>query len=337
MTEKIALIESGSANCSAAVPGAVTPRKVAIIGSGPAGCSAAIYAARACLDPILFTGAESGGQLSMTTAVENYPGFPEVIMGPQLMERMLEQASHCGAEVLTRTIKKVNFSTSTLLLEDDLKQSYAFNSVIIATGAQAKWLGIPSEEKFRGFGLSSCATCDGFFFRGQHVAIVGGGNTAAEEALYMSNIASSVTLIHRREALRAERTLQKRVFSDPKIKVLWNSELIEVLGEEGSDKHVTGALIRDNKTEVVTKLDLQAIFVAIGHSPNTKIFRDSLSCDESGYIITGPDSTQTSLPGVFAAGDVQDRIFRQAITAAGSGCMAALEAEKFLSTMQFTS
>lgn len=307
-------------------------RKIAIIGSGPAGCSAAIYAARACLQPILFTGAESGGQLSITTAVENYPGFPDLIMGPQLMEKMLEQASRCGAEVLSKTIRKVDFSSSSLLLEDDSKQTYLFNSVIIATGAQAKWLGIASEEKFRGFGLSSCATCDGFFFRNQDVAVIGGGNTAAEEALYMSKIANSVTLIHRREALRAERTLQNRIFSEPKIKILWNSELVEVLGEDEEDKHVTGALIKNTSGEL-SRIQVQGIFIAIGHSPNTKLFRDFVACDDGGYIITSPGSTRTSVEGVFAAGDVQDKVFRQAITAAGSGCMAALEAEKFLSSL----
>lgn len=305
--------------------------KVGIIGSGPAGCAAAIYAARACLDPILFTGADSGGQLAITTAVENYPGFPELIMGPNLMERMLEQAVKCGTRVIPSTIRKVDFSPPRLALEDDAGKAYEFKSVIIATGAQAKWLGIPSEEKYRGFGLSSCATCDGFFFKDQSVAIIGGGNTAAEEALYMSSIAKNITVIHRREALRAERTLQRKLFANPKINFIWNSEVVEILGEEeDGSKYVTGVVVREKNVGRLTKLTLQGVFVAIGHSPNTELFRQFLTCDEEGYIATNPGSTQTNLNGVFAAGDVQDKIFRQAITAAGSGCMAALEAEKFL-------
>jgi thioredoxin reductase (NADPH) len=303
--------------------------KVLIIGAGPAGYTAAIYAARANLQPTLIQGLQPGGQLTITTDVENYPGFADVIQGPWLMEQMQRQAEHVGTKTVFDIIDKIDLSSRPFTATADSGDVYTADSVIIATGAQARWLGIESEEKYRGFGVSACATCDGFFFRGKDVAIVGGGNTAVEEALYLTNHAKSVTVIHRRNKFRAEQILQERLFRHPKIKVVWDSAIDEVLGEQGP-AHVTGIRLKnvvDGATEI---LPVDGLFIAIGHTPVTELFKGQLNLDEDGYIVTAPDSTATNIPGVFAAGDVKDKIFRQAVTAAGMGCMAALEAEKFL-------
>jgi thioredoxin reductase (NADPH) len=302
---------------------------VLIIGSGPAGYTAAIYTARANLAPHLVTGMEPGGQMTITTDVENYPGFAEVIQGPWLMEQMQAQAAAVGTVMHNDLITDVDFSSRPFRCFADSGDFYTADAVIVATGAQARWLGLPTEEKFMGFGVSACATCDGFFYRGKEVAVVGGGNTAVEEALYLTNHATKVTLIHRRDELRAEKILQQRLFDHDKITMVWDSALDEVIGTE-DPLGVTGIKVRNVKSGAIEPLDVDGVFIAIGHDPATKLFVGHLAMDEEGYILTAPDSTATNVPGVFAAGDVQDKIFRQAVTAAGTGCMAALEAEKFL-------
>jgi thioredoxin reductase (NADPH) len=303
--------------------------KVLILGSGPAGYTAAVYAARANLKPLLVRGMQPGGQMSITTDVENYPGFAEVIQGPWLMEQMQAQAEHVGTTMIEDTIVKVDLSRRPFTLTGDSGDTYRCETLIIATGAQAKWLGLPSEDKLRGGGVSACATCDGFFFRGKKVAVVGGGNTAAEEALYLTNHATKVTLIHRRDQLRADKTNQSRVFKHPKIEMAWNSVVEEVVGG-GTPPVVTGVKIKDTVTGATRQIDIDGLFVAIGHNPATELFKGILPMDSEGYLISKPDSTATTIPGVFAAGDVKDKVFRQAVTAAGMGCMAALEAERFL-------
>jgi thioredoxin reductase (NADPH) len=303
--------------------------KLLVIGSGPAGYTAAIYAARANLQPILVQGLQAGGQLTITTDVENYPGFAEVIQGPWLMEQMQRQAEHVGTRVITDMIVSADLSKRPFTCVGDSGDVYVADAVAICTGAQARWLGVPGEEIFRGFGVSACATCDGFFFRGKEVLVVGGGNTAVEEALYLTNHATRVTLIHRRDRLRAEKILQARLFANPKVRVVWDSVVEEILGEK-SPPHVTGARLLNLKTREISVVACDGFFVAIGHTPVTDLFKGQLALDAEGYILTRPDSTATDVPGVFAAGDVRDKIFRQAVTAAGMGCMAALEAEKFL-------
>ena len=302
--------------------------KIIILGSGPAGYTAGIYAARAGLSPLLVSGFQKGGQLTITTYIENFPGFPEPIAGTELMDRMLNQAQNLGVTVIDDQISEVDFSKRPFTLISE-QNSYCADSVIIATGASARWLGLENETKFRGFGVSSCATCDGFFYRNKHVAVVGGGNTAAEEALYLANIAASVTLIHRRDTLRADKTMQERLFNHPKISIEWDSVVCDVLGNE-NPKSMTGLRIKNLKTDKFKELDVDGLFVAIGHTPNTSIFKSALNLDDDGYIITSPGSTKTSIDGIFAAGDVKDSRYRQAITAAGSGCQAFLEAERFL-------
>jgi thioredoxin reductase (NADPH) len=303
--------------------------KVVIIGSGAAGCTAAIYAARAMLDPIMIRGVQPGGQLTITTDVENYPGFAEVIQGPWLMEQMEKQAAQVGARLVSDHVNKVELKRRPFRISCDSGDIYMAESLVIATGAQARWLDLPSEQAFRGHGVSACATCDGFFYRGKNVIVVGGGNTAVEEALFLTNFASKVTVIHRRDAFRAERILQDRLFRHPKIEVMWNSVLADVRGSEDPRK-VVGAVIRNVKTGAVTEIDADGIFIAIGHSPASELFADQVQLKPNGYIKTAPYSTTTSVPGVFAAGDVTDDVYRQAVTAAGMGCMAALEAERFL-------
>src|SRR5690348_8999473 len=302
---------------------------VLIIGSGPAGDTAAIYAARAGLQPILVAGLEPGGQLTITTDVENYPGYAEVIQGPWLMEQMASQAEHVGTRIVHDLIMRVDFRSRPFQCVADSGDIFLADAVIIATGAQARWLGIPSEERLQGRGVSACATCDGFFFRGKSVAVVGGGNTAVEEALYLTHHADDVTVIHRRDALRAEKILQARLFAHPKIKVVWDSVVDEIEGG-GSPEVVTGVRLHNVRTTALERLPVDGVFIAIGHTPNTAIFAGQLAMDSEGYIQTTPGSTRTSAEGVFAAGDVQDKVFRQAVTAAGTGCMAALEAEKWL-------
>lgn len=304
---------------------------VLILGSGAAGLTAAIYSARANLKPILIHGMQPGGQMTITTDVENYPGFPDVIQGPWLMEQMQSQAENVGTEMITDTVVSAKLNVRPFQLVCDSGDTYTTDALIISTGAQAKWLGIDSEKKYQGFGVSACATCDGFFYRGKEVAVIGGGNTAVEEALYLTNHAEKVKLIHRRDTLRAEKLLQERLFSHPKIEIIWNTVVDEIMGNtEGPMPEVTGISLKNIKTDKITQHNLQGVFVAIGHTPNTEIFGDQLDKDAEGYIITKPDSTATSIPGVFAAGDVQDNVYRQAITAAGTGCMAALEVEKFI-------
>ena len=303
--------------------------KVLIIGAGPAGYTAAIYAARANLAPLLITGLEPGGQLMITTDVENYPGFAEVIQGPWLMEQMQRQAEHVGTRLVSDLITAIDLGRRPFVATGDSGDRYLGDCVIIATGAQARWLGLPSEETYRGFGVSACATCDGFFFRGKEVVVVGGGNTAVEEALYLTNHAVRVTLIHRRDALRAEKILQDRLFRNPKITVLWDTVVEEILGKP-EPPQVAGVRVRNVKTGLVARYACAGVFVAIGHVPVTGFVAGQLPLDPEGYIPTRPDSTQTAIPGVFAAGDVRDKVFRQAVTAAGLGCMAAIEAEKFL-------
>jgi len=300
-----------------------------ILGSGPAGLTAAIYAARAGMAPIVVQGIQPGGQLTITTDVENYPGFADVIQGPWLMEQMQKQAEHVGTKVVTDHVNDLDVTQRPFRLTCDSGDVYFADAVILATGAQARWLGIPSEEKFRGYGVSACATCDGFFFRGKQVAIVGGGNTAVEEALFLTNFATQVMLIHRRDRLRAEKIAQDRLFRNPKIAVIWNTVVEEVLGSE-NPPGVTGLKLRNVVTGALSELPTDGLFIAIGHTPATQIFQGKLVMDAEGYIQTTPDSTATSVPGVFAAGDVKDKVFRQAVTAAGMGCMAALEAERFL-------
>jgi thioredoxin reductase (NADPH) len=303
--------------------------KVLIIGAGPAGYTAAIYAARANLEPLLVTGLQPGGQLTITTDVENYPGFAEIIQGPWLMEEMQRQAEHVGTRVVVDLIERVDLGLRPFIAGGDSGDVYVAEAVIIATGAQARWLGLPSEEIFRGFGVSACATCDGFFFRGKEVVVVGGGNTAVEEALYLTNHARRVTLIHRRNALRAEKILQDRLFRNPKIDIIWDAVVDEILGER-EPPLVTGVRLREVPTGRLFDVGCDGVFVAIGHTPVTGLVAGQVRLDPEGYIVTRPDSTETSVPGVFAAGDVRDKVFRQAVTAAGMGCMAALEAEKFL-------
>ena len=306
-------------------------KKVLILGSGAAGLTAAIYSARANLKPILIHGMQPGGQMTITTDVENYPGFPDVIQGPWLMEQMQSQAENVGTKMITDTVVSAKLNVRPFELVCDSGDTYTTDALIISTGAQAKWLGIDSEKKYQGFGVSACATCDGFFYRGKEVAVIGGGNTAVEEALYLTNHAEKVKLIHRRDTLRAEKLLQERLFSHPKIEIIWNTVVDEIMGNtEGPMPEVTGISLKHIKTNEITQHNLQGVFVAIGHTPNTEIFGDQLDKDAEGYIITKPDSTATSIPGVFAAGDVQDNVYRQAITAAGTGCMAALEVEKFI-------
>jgi thioredoxin reductase (NADPH) len=307
--------------------------KVIILGSGPAGYTAAIYASRAMLQPIVIQGSQPGGQMTITTDVENYPGFADVIQGPWLMEQMRLQAEHMGARMMLDLIVKVNLKARPIRLEADSGDIYTCDTLIIATGAQARWLGLPSEEKFKGHGVSACATCDGFFFRGKNVAVVGGGNTAAEEALFLTNFADKVTVVHRRDRFRAEKILQERLFKHPKVEVVWNSVLEEVEGVE-TPKGVTGAVLRNLATGEKSRIALDGVFVAIGHAPATELFKGQLETTASGYLITKPDSTQTAIPGVFAAGDVKDEVFRQAVTAAGMGCMAALEAERYLASLE---
>jgi thioredoxin reductase (NADPH) len=304
--------------------------KVLIIGSGPAGYTAAIYAARANLKPILVTGMQPGGQLTITTDVENYPGFADVIQGPWLMQQMEQQAKNVGVEIINDHIKDVDIKSSNFTSTGESGKTYCSDTIIISTGAQARWLGLESEKKFQGFGVSGCATCDGFFYKNKEVMVIGGGNTAVEEAIYLTNFASKVTLVHRRDSLRAESMLQERFFSNKKIEVIWDSVLEEVVGDE-NPLGVTGAKLKNIKTNQESDIKVDGVFIAIGHVPNTGLFKDVLKMDSENYIITASDSTATSVPGVYAAGDVQDKIYRQAVTAAGSGCMAALEAERFIS------
>jgi thioredoxin reductase (NADPH) len=303
--------------------------KVVIIGSGPAGYTAAIYAARAMLEPVMINGTQPGGQLTITTDVENYPGFADVIQGPWLMEQMKAQAEHVGTRIVNDLIVEVDFDHQPFRLIGDSGKVYTADSVIIATGAQARWLGLPSESKFQGFGVSACATCDGFFYREKHVLVVGGGNTAVEEALFLTNFASKVTVIHRRSEFRAERILQDRLFKHPKIEVRWNTELADVTGNS-MPPSVTGAVLRNTLTGETEPLSVDGIFIAIGHTPATSIFAGKLDMKPGGYLQVKPGTTQTNVPGVYAAGDVTDDVYRQAVTAAGMGCMAALEAERFL-------
>jgi thioredoxin reductase (NADPH) len=303
--------------------------KVIIIGSGPAGYTAAIYAARAMLEPLMIQGIQPGGQLTITTDVENYPGFADVIQGPWLMDQMKAQAEHVGTKIVNDLITEVDFDHRPFSLKGDSGTIYTADAVIIATGAQARWLNLPAEDKFKGFGVSACATCDGFFYRNKHVLVIGGGNTAVEEALFLTNFASKVTVIHRRSEFRAERILQDRLFKHPKIEVRWNTELADITGNM-MPVSVTGAVLRDARTGQTEQLPVDGIFVAIGHTPATSIFAGKLDMKPGGYLQVKPGTTETNVPGVFAAGDVTDDVYRQAVTAAGMGCMAALEAERFL-------
>ena len=305
--------------------------KVLIIGSGPAGYTAAVYAARAMLKPILVHGIEPGGQLTTTTDVENFPGFAEVIQGPWLMEQMRDQAKAVGTEMIEDHIASVDLKSKPFEAIGDGGQKYTADSIIISTGAQARWLNIETEQKFRGFGVSACATCDGFFFKDKTVAVVGGGNAAVEEAMFLTKFASKVQLVHRRDALRAEKLLQQKLMENKKIEIIWDSVVEEVIGDE-DPKNVKGLKIKNVKTNNIKELKIDGLFIAIGHDPATQLFKDQLNMDKEGYLLTKPDSTETNIPGVFAAGDVKDKIFRQAVTAAGMGCMSALEAEKFLSS-----
>jgi thioredoxin reductase (NADPH) len=305
------------------------PTRVLIIGAGPAGYTAAIYAARASMEPVLVAGLQPGGQLMITTDVENYPGFEHAIQGPFLMEQMQKQAEHVGTRIINDLIMSVDFSARPFRCVGDAGDIYLADTVVIATGAQARWLGLPSETRLQGAGVSACATCDGFFYRQKTVCVVGGGNTAVEEALYLTHHAAKVTLIHRRDSLRAEKILQKRLFEHPKIEVMWDSAIEEIIGS-GMPEVVTGVRLRNLKTGETSHLPVDGVFIAIGHTPNTSIFRGQVELDDEGYVVTRPGLTQTSVPGVFAAGDVQDKLWRQAITAAGTGCIAALEAERFL-------
>jgi thioredoxin reductase (NADPH) len=309
--------------------GKTTHAKVVIIGSGPAGYTAAIYAARAMLEPVLIQGIQPGGQLTITTDVENYPGFADVIQGPWLMEQMQKQAEHVGTRMVTDHVTKVELARRPFRLTCDSGDVYLAESLILATGAQARWLEIKSEQKFKGYGVSACATCDGFFYRGKEVAVIGGGNTAVEEALFLANFASKVTVVHRRDSFRAEKILQDRLAKNPKISVIWDSVLDEVHGSENPLK-VNAVSLKNVKTNVITKMALDGVFIAIGHSPASELVAGQVDMKASGYIKTAPFSTATSVAGVFAAGDVTDDVYRQAVTAAGQGCMAALEAGHFL-------
>ncbi len=304
--------------------------KVIIVGSGPAGYTAAVYAARAMLEPVLISGVTVGGQLTTTTDVENYPGFADIIQGPWLMEQMKAQAEHVGTRFVNDHVMSVDLSRRPFVLNGDSGTTYTTDALILATGAEAKWLNLPSEKKFRGYGVSACATCDGFFYKNREVVVVGGGNTAVEEALFLTNFATKVTVVHRRDVFRAERILQNRLFANKKIEVVWDSEVQDVLGTSTVPPSVTGIRLRNVKTGAVSELKADGVFVAIGHSPSTELLGGQLKLKPSGYVWTAPGSTVTSVPGVFAAGDVTDEIFRQAVTAAGLGCIAALEAEKFL-------
>jgi thioredoxin reductase (NADPH) len=309
--------------------------KALILGSGPAGYTAAIYAARASMEPILIKGLQPGGQLTITTEVENYPGFADSIQGPDLMIAMTEQAKNVGTTMFDDTIIEADLSKRPFLLKGDSGTTYTGDTLIICTGASARWLGLESEKKYMGFGVSACATCDGFFFRDKEVAVIGGGNTAVEEAIYLTNHASKVTLIHRRNELRAEKILQKRALENPKIDILWDNVLDEILGDS-NPTGVNGIRVKNIKTGEMSELKLDGVFIAIGHNPNTELFLGQVEMDNENYILTKPGTTQTNIPGVFAAGDVQDKIFRQAVTAAGTGCMAALEVEKFLADVEST-
>ena len=302
---------------------------VLVLGSGPAGYTAAIYAARAMLKPVMIRGMQPGGQLTITTDVENYPGFAKAIQGPWLMEEMQAQAEHVGTEIVDDHIAKVDLKARPIRLEGESGDVYTCDALIICTGAQARWLDIPSEQTFKGYGVSACATCDGFFYKGKEVIVVGGGNSAVEEAIFLTNFASRVTVVHRRDSFRAEKIMQDRLFKNPKVEVIWDTTLDEVVGTQ-DPRTVTAARLRNVKTGAVTERKVDGIFVAIGHAPATELFKGQLEMKPSGYLVTAPDSTRTSIPGVFAAGDVKDDIYRQAVTAAGMGCMAALEAEKYL-------
>ena len=309
------------------------PAKVLIVGAGPAGYTAAIYAARAGLEPVLVRGMQPGGQMTVTTDVENYPGFAEVIQGPWLMEQMEKQARSVGTKMIEDAIVEVDLSRQPFSAKGDSGDTYAAEALVLATGAKARWLGLPSEDTYRGYGVSACATCDGFFYKGREIAVVGGGNTAAEEALFLTNFADKVTLIHRRGALRADNILQRRVLSHDKIQVVWDTVVEEILGG-GDPPGVTGLGLRNVKTGETRALPVHGLFVAIGHDPATQLFRGKLDMDGHGYIVTAADSTRTSVPGVFAAGDVQDHVYRQAVTAAATGCMAALEADAWLASLE---
>jgi thioredoxin reductase (NADPH) len=308
--------------------GETTHAKVVIIGSGPAGYTAAIYAARAMLEPTLIAGIQPGGQLTITTDVENYPGFADVIQGPWLMEQMQQQAEHVGTKLVADHVSKVDLARRPFRIECDSGDRYHADSIIIATGAQARWLELPSEQKFKGYGVSACATCDGFFYRGKDVLVIGGGNTAVEEALFLTNFASKVTVVHRRDSFRAEKILQERLFRNPRISVIWDTALEEVVGSENPLK-VKGVILRNVKTGAFSERLTDGVFIAIGHTPASELFVGQVEMKPSGYIKTAP-STATSVPGVFAAGDVTDDVYRQAVTAAGQGCMAALESERYL-------
>jgi thioredoxin reductase (NADPH) len=303
--------------------------RVIILGSGPAGYTAAIYAARAMLNPVLIQGNQPGGQLTITTDVENYPGFADVIQGPWLMEQMKAQAEHVGTEIVMDYIVKVDLGVRPFRLEGDSGEHYTCDALIIATGAQARWLGLPSEERFKGYGVSACATCDGFFYKGREVVVVGGGNTAVEEAIFLTNFASKVIVVHRRDHFRAEKILQDRLFKNDKIEVVWDHAVEEIVGTD-EPRSVTAVKLRNVKTGKITERKVDGVFIAIGHAPATELFKGQLEMKPSGYLVTAPDSTATSIPGVFAAGDVKDDIYRQAVTAAGMGCMAALETERYL-------
>lgn len=311
--------------------------KMLIIGSGPAGYTAAVYAARANLNPVQILGMEPGGQLTITTDVENYPGFADPIQGPWLMEQMRAQAENVGTKTIHDMVMEVDFETRPYTAKTDSGVTYTADTIVICTGAKARWLNIPSEQKFRNMGVSACATCDGFFFRNKRVAVVGGGNSAVEEALFLANLCEKVTLVHRRDELRAEKIMQQRVFDNPKIEILWDNVVEEVLGVEvgqGDAPGVTGLRTKNVKTGDMTDTDLEGVFIAIGHDPATELFKDKLEMDDEGYLITAADSTATSIPGIYAAGDVKDKTYRQAVTAAGMGCMAALEAEKYLADQE---
>ncbi len=312
----------------------VISSRLIVLGSGPAGYTAAIYAARAGLSPIVIQGIQPGGQLTTTTDVENYPGFRDVIQGQWLMEEMQAQAEHVGTKMVWDHIVDVDFSRRPFVLKGDSGAEYHADALVIATGAQAKWLGLPSEEHMKGRGASACATCDGFFYRGKKVAVIGGGNTAVEEALYLTNHSHDVTLIHRRDSLRAEKILQDRLFAHPNVKIIWDSEVAEFVGG-GMPEALVGLDVRNIKTGAITRLDVDGAFVAIGHKPATELFVGKLKLDSDGYLEVESGSTRTSIPGVFACGDVMDKIYRQAVTAAGTGCMAALDAEKFLAAEEF--
>jgi len=310
--------------------------KVIIIGAGPAGYTAGIYAARAMLKPLLIEGIQPGGQMTITTDVENYPGFADVIQGPWLMDQMRAQAEHVGTEIVSDTIVEADLKQRPFKLKGDSGTEYTADTVIIATGAKARWLGLLSEDKFQGFGVSACATCDGFFYRGKNVIVIGGGNTAVEEALYLSNLAETVTLVHRRDELRAEKILQRRLFDHPKINILWNHQLAEVIGDE-DPLSVTGVKLKDTKTGEETTMPIDGVFIAIGHSPQTELFKGQLELKQGGYIKTKPGTTETNIEGVYAAGDVADDVYRQAVTAAGLGCMAALDVERYLASIEHIS